>query len=133
MPDTYSHSQRIAKAKTVRESKIPDLGCWHCGRTNDALIKHASQKTSTQPNIQISLASLTESISMTQAHNTSAIELQDLDHQRLDHSINHISTTEQSTTATSLPAADGGFAAWRLLIAAFVFEALLWGQSPSPA
>lgn len=27
-----------------------------------------------------------------------------------------------------LQPADGGFAAWRVLIAAFVFEALLWGE-----
>ena len=27
----------------------------------------------------------------------------------------------------SLPRCDGGWAAWRLLMAAFVFEALLWG------
>jgi hypothetical protein len=32
------------------------------------------------------------------------------------------------TLATALPPADGGKAAWRLLLAAFVFEALLWGQ-----
>lgn len=29
--------------------------------------------------------------------------------------------------ASTLPPIDGGFAAWRLLLAAFVFEALLWG------
>ena len=29
--------------------------------------------------------------------------------------------------ATTLPPIDGGLAAWRLLLAAFVFEALLWG------
>jgi len=32
-----------------------------------------------------------------------------------------------SDQALSLPPIDGGFAAWRLLLAAFVFEALLWG------
>ena len=32
-----------------------------------------------------------------------------------------------STHAYSLPPTDGGFAAWRLLIVAFIFEALLWG------
>lgn len=31
--------------------------------------------------------------------------------------------------AQQLEPADRGLAAWRLLIAAFVFEALLWGQS----
>ena len=67
--------------------------------------------------------------SMTQAHETSAIELQNLHRQRPEVPASHVSTTEESTTASSLPAADGGLAAWRLLIAAFVFEALLWGQS----
>ncbi|KAJ9610499.1 hypothetical protein H2200_005276 [Cladophialophora chaetospira] len=32
-----------------------------------------------------------------------------------------------STQTSSLPPTDGGAAAWRLLLAAFVFEALLWG------
>ncbi|KAH7348137.1 major facilitator superfamily domain-containing protein [Pyrenochaeta sp. MPI-SDFR-AT-0127] len=35
--------------------------------------------------------------------------------------------TTFSDQASSLPPIDGGFAAWRLLLAAFVFEALLWG------
>jgi hypothetical protein len=69
---------------------------------------------------------------MTQTHDNSVTELHDLHHQHPDHSTNNVSTTEQSITATFLPAADGGLAAWRLLIAAFVFEALLWGQSSSP-
>lgn len=30
---------------------------------------------------------------------------------------------------SSLDTCDGGYAAWRLLLVAFVFEALLWGQS----
>jgi hypothetical protein len=64
---------------------------------------------------------------MTQVHESSAIELQNLHRQHRDQATNDASTTEASTTATSLPAADGGLAAWRLLIAAFVFEALLWG------
>ena len=29
-----------------------------------------------------------------------------------------------------LPRADGGVAAWRILLAAFMFEAVLWGASP---
>jgi hypothetical protein len=65
---------------------------------------------------------------MTRPDQNSAIELQDLSRQQPEHSVSHVSSTEDSTTATSLPAADGGLAAWRLLIAAFVFEALLWGQ-----
>lgn len=36
-------------------------------------------------------------------------------------------TNSFSDQASSLPPIDGGFAAWRLLLAAFVFEALLWG------
>lgn len=59
--------------------------------------------------------------SMTNVHENSVVELHDHD--------SNMTTTEESSTATSLPAADGGAAAWRLLIAAFVFEALLWGQS----
>jgi hypothetical protein len=35
--------------------------------------------------------------------------------------------TTFSDQASTLPPIDGGFAAWRLLLAAFVFEALLWG------
>lgn len=31
------------------------------------------------------------------------------------------------SAAQSLSPCDGGIAAWRLLIAAFIFEALLWG------
>jgi hypothetical protein len=33
----------------------------------------------------------------------------------------------RTSEASSLPSADGGLAAWRLLLVAFVFEALLWG------
>ena len=73
----------------------------------------------------------TQDRTMTQIHENGTIELQNLHHQHPDHSANHVSTTESSPTATFLPAADGGLAAWRLLIAAFVFEALLWGQSLS--
>jgi hypothetical protein len=32
------------------------------------------------------------------------------------------------TTPQSLKPVDGGIAAWKVLIAAFVFEALLWGE-----
>lgn len=35
---------------------------------------------------------------------------------------------EDAIVAQSLKPADGGLAAWRLLISAFVFEALLWGK-----
>jgi hypothetical protein len=53
----------------------------------------------------------------------SVIEPHDPDDQH-----SHVSITQEPTTATSLPPADGGLAAWRLLITAFIFEALLWGQ-----
>jgi hypothetical protein len=36
---------------------------------------------------------------------------------------------ENDITGQALAPADGGPAAWRLLLAAFVFEALLWGKS----
>jgi hypothetical protein len=38
---------------------------------------------------------------------------------------------ENDITGQALAPADGGLAAWRLLLAAFVFEALLWGKSLS--
>lgn len=57
---------------------------------------------------------------MTHVHEDNEVELQSLD--------SYAPNTEEPTTATSLPSADGGFAAWRFLIVAFIFEALLWGQ-----
>lgn len=57
---------------------------------------------------------------MTQIHEGSVIELHDLD--------GNILSQEESTTMRSLPAVDGGLAAWRLLVAALVFVAVLWGQ-----
>jgi hypothetical protein len=65
---------------------------------------------------------------MDQARDHSIVELQDLDSHDVDRAVGHELSTEEPETATSLPAADGGLAAWRLLIVAFVFEALLWGQ-----
>jgi hypothetical protein len=41
--------------------------------------------------------------------------------------------TEAKATSQHLEPADGGFAAWRLLCAAFVFEALLWGKLATAA
>ena len=35
---------------------------------------------------------------------------------------------QDSAVTQQLSPADGGLRAWRLLIAAFVFEALLWGE-----
>lgn len=40
---------------------------------------------------------------------------------------NH-SIDEENRLTVQLKPADGGFTAWRLLCAAFVFEALLWGK-----
>jgi hypothetical protein len=40
----------------------------------------------------------------------------------------HRILTEDQVDAPHLQPADGGVAAWRLLCAAFVFEALLWGE-----
>ena len=67
--------------------------------------------------------------SMARSRDHGPVELHDLNSQQSEQITDHVSISEESTTATSLPAADGGLAAWRLLIAAFVFEALLWGQS----
>jgi predicted MFS family arabinose efflux permease len=41
--------------------------------------------------------------------------------------LNAVDATVFSDQTPTLPPVDGGFAAWRLLVAAFVFEALLWG------
>jgi hypothetical protein len=65
---------------------------------------------------------------MSQAREHSTVELQDLDSHYVDRAVSHDLSTEEPETATSLPSADGGLAAWRLLIVAFVFEALLWGE-----
>ena len=35
---------------------------------------------------------------------------------------------EQETTDNRLKPVDGGSAAWRVLLAAFMFEAILWGE-----
>ena len=42
----------------------------------------------------------------------------------------HNSNEPDDTLIQQLEPADGGPAAWRLLVAAFVFEALLWGKLP---
>jgi hypothetical protein len=68
---------------------------------------------------------------MNQAREQSTMELHDLDRHDVDRAVGHDLSTEEPETATSLPAADGGLVAWRLLIVAFVFEALLWGQPRS--
>lgn len=65
---------------------------------------------------------------MNQADENSLMELQSSNSRDFDRPIDHASSAEESATTVSLPAADGGLPAWRLLIAAFVFEALLWGQ-----
>jgi hypothetical protein len=40
---------------------------------------------------------------------------------------------DSETAPQSLQPVDGGIAAWRVLIAAFVFEALLWGGIHAPS
>jgi hypothetical protein len=65
---------------------------------------------------------------MNQEREHSTVELQDLDSHHVDRAVGHDLSTAEPETATSLPAADGGLAAWRLLMIAFVFEALLWGE-----
>lgn len=37
-------------------------------------------------------------------------------------------TREQDVTDNRLKPVDGGLAAWRVLLAAFMFEAILWGN-----
>lgn len=44
-----------------------------------------------------------------------------------EHSRRASDVGEENVVIQQLSPADGGPAAWRLLIAAFVFEALLWG------
>lgn len=107
-----------------------DLGCWlWLWRLDIHHIQYRCIIVMSNNNSDLSIPSHIQNNgdSMTQAHENSAIDLQDLHRQQPEVPASHVSTTEESTTATSLPAADGGLAAWRLLIAAFVFEALLWG------
>lgn len=47
--------------------------------------------------------------------------------QDVERELTHTRPVEQQ-----LAPVDGGFAAWRLLCAAFVFEALLWGKLQEP-
>lgn len=58
------------------------------------------------------------------------VELEDIAQQEVPDQIMATATTANGTNEIvghSLPPVDGGKAAWRLLCAAFVFEALLWG------
>jgi MFS family permease len=58
----------------------------------------------------------------------SPIQLVDLGSQNQRFEDEDINTrTVFSDQTPALPAVDGGLAAWRLLLAAFIFEALLWG------
>lgn len=41
---------------------------------------------------------------------------------------NDVISENEEITGRQLERVDGGLAAWRILIGAFVFEALLWGQ-----
>lgn len=56
------------------------------------------------------------------------VELSELsEHQQSNEDRTHDIEQSPTNETTSLPPLDGGVAAWRLLIAAFIFEALLWG------
>ena len=63
---------------------------------------------------------------MNETHPDNTFELRDQTENQ--HSSNDTLNESTPTNESSLPPYDGGIAAWRLLIAAFVFEALLWGQ-----
>lgn len=61
-----------------------------------------------------------------------AFELQNVseraDESRVSDFAPHGDVVGDEVTAQSLPPYDGGKVAWRLLLAMFVFEALLWGE-----
>lgn len=61
---------------------------------------------------------------------TTTIQLQNIPVARTNHNERtpEIDTTQDSITIQQLKPADGGHAAWRVLVSAFVFEALLWGM-----
>ncbi len=66
------------------------------------------------------------SVSVAEATSPTTFELDDVTRTGVAYN-NEAGDTESTSNAQSLPPADGGRAAWRLLLAAFVFEALLWG------
>ena len=43
-------------------------------------------------------------------------------------SVHDTENTELNLTENRLKPVDGGLAAWRVLLAAFMFEAILWGE-----
>jgi len=43
-------------------------------------------------------------------------------------SVQDTESREQDVTDNRLKPVDGGLAAWRVLLAAFMFEAILWGE-----
>lgn len=45
-----------------------------------------------------------------------------------EESLHNNDTREQDATDNRLKPVDGGLAAWRVLLAAFMFEAILWGE-----
>jgi hypothetical protein len=71
---------------------------------------------------------------MTNTAPATALELSDLPREQGDSTSPQADAGQQieahENNVQSLPPPDGGRAAWRLLIAAFVFEACLWGTLP---
>lgn len=61
------------------------------------------------------------------------LELRDLPEQSRpnEHTLTNVSLDDDGVESNghSLPPCDGGKVAWRILLAMFVFEALLWGPS----
>lgn len=51
---------------------------------------------------------------------------------RVDQDIARDNGAQNEALAQQPIPADGGLVAWRVLLAAFVFEALLWGKHPTP-
>lgn len=52
------------------------------------------------------------------------------DDERADHV--HTSRDANETITQSLRPVDGGYSAWKVLVAAFVFDAVLWGEEYTP-
>lgn len=59
---------------------------------------------------------------------TSAAQPQDVNRPQSTNIESNVSREEFDIVGQQLKPADGGLAAWRMLWAAFVFEALLWGK-----
>ncbi|RDW71001.1 hypothetical protein BP6252_07564 [Coleophoma cylindrospora] len=65
---------------------------------------------------------------MAETNATDNVELRDAaELQERPRSVEQLQDASDEATGQSLPPCDGGMAAWKLLVSAFVFEALLWG------